>query len=179
MKPWLRWSLFGTLSLSAWALLFPAEPPRASIRTAVPLPPDLANRTLTVAPSPSFQAVSVDVDQLLADLPQPHLDAAIADPFVGVRPPPPPPPPTVAITAPPPPAPTPPALNYRFLGRVVDPDGQLEVYLSRADKDQLVARGTQLPEGYVVQAITPTAVELYYPPLDYHTQIRIPPDGTP
>lgn len=184
MSPWLRWTLLGTLGLSGWAILFPAEVTRAPGRTAAPQPVDPVAPVLVLPPLPSVPAGPAVPSGMLAalpaDLPQPRLEAAVGDPFVGVQPaPPPPPPPPVAVVAMPVVPPAPPALNYRYLGRVVDPDGKLLVYLGGADKEQLVAKGTQLAEGYVVQAITATAIELYYPPLDYRAQIRIPPDEAP
>lgn len=180
MSPLLRWTLLGTLGLSGWAILFPAEAPRSPGRAAAPLPSDPVTPALVPPPLPNrLVAPSGMLASLPADLPQPRLEPAVGDPFVGVQPPPPAPPPPVAVVAMPAAPPAPPALNYRFLGRVVDPEGRLQVYLSGPDKEQLVAKGTQLAEGYVIQAITSTAVELYYPPLNYRTEIRIPPDGAP
>jgi len=110
---------------------------------------------------------------LPAELPRPRLEPAAFDPFEGVKPPAPP----VAVAAPQVavvPAPTPPPLSYRFLGRVKDPDGRTHVYLSHEGKDLPVAKGSPLDEGYVVERLEADAVLVYYPPLDFHTQIRIP-----
>ena len=181
MKPWLKWSFAGSLGLSAWAILFPAReasnPARGALSSAA-LPLELHAQMGAPANFARSSAPKL-VQPLPTELPQPQFEASATDPFVG---------PTslapsrtlaVTVDAPPPSSPVAPAINYRFLGRVVDPDGQTLIYLSHADKDLRVARGTQLEEGYVVEAIRPDAVLLYYAPLDFHTQIRIPPPDSP
>ncbi|HEY1395235.1 MAG TPA: hypothetical protein VF536_03935, partial [Roseateles sp.] len=75
---------------------------------------------------------------------------------------------------PPPPPPQAPALNYRYLGQFIDPQGQRKVYLARSDKDVLVETGTRLDEGFRVEAITDDEIRLVYEPLQQRTVIRIP-----
>ena len=105
------------------------------------------------------------------------LEQASFDPFAGVQPPapaaPPPAKPFVGPIYVPPPAP--PAINYRYLGQMTDPEGKTLVYLSRSDKDVLVAAGTSLDEGYKVEAITSDGVRLIYPPAGGRVTIPIPP----
>jgi len=114
------------------------------------------------------------------ELPRQSLARTRFDPFVGVVParqplPVAPPmvvaPPVVA----PAPQPTAPALNYRYLGRLVDPTGKVSVYLAKGAKELLVEVGTQLDEGYVVEALGADAIRLHYPPLDTRAVINIPP----
>ncbi|WP_423598379.1 hypothetical protein [Roseateles sp. MS654] len=66
-------------------------------------------------------------------------------------------------------------MNYRYLGQLIDPQGQRKVYLARADKDLLVEAGTRLDEGYRVEAITDDEVRLIYDSLQQRAVIRIPP----
>lgn len=191
MKPWLKWTLIVTLGLSAWAILFPAQDahmPPGSIAEALSPAAPASTETLTNSPpAPLMMNMAAVVSpsvalssQLPVTLPQPSLEPANFDPFVGVKPPAPPPAPVVVAPLPAPLVPQAPPLNYRFMGRVVDPDGKTQIYLSRADKDVLVAKGTHLDEGYDVEGVKPDAVLVYYPPLDLHTQIRIPTsDATP
>ena len=111
----------------------------------------------------------------------PHFEFAEAhfDPFVGLVTPVPPTAPATVVSLPPlpPAAPErsmPPVLKYRFLGSFTDPNGNRIVYLTRGDKDVRVAVGTQLDEGYVVEAIDVDGVRLLFPPLDARATIAIP-----
>jgi len=105
---------------------------------------------------------------------------AAFDPFVGAQSPPPQPPaPIVAISATPPAEPVVPPLDYRYLGRMIDPTGQQIVYLARGDKALPVAVGARLDEGYVVETITDDAIRLMYPAGQVHAVIPIPPAPEP
>lgn len=177
MRPWLRWLLAASALASAVALWWPDSVSQAVARSEV-----TAANSQTVIDS-VLEPVAPPVNGFMrtalpSRLPVLTLDSANFDPFVGVQPPPPPPPkpqPVPVAEAPPPPAPTAPPLSYRYLGQMVDPSGKRLVYLGKGDKDVLVAVGTQLDEGYVVEAIAADGIQLHYPPLDMRAVINIPP----
>jgi hypothetical protein len=73
------------------------------------------------------------------------------------------------------PAPSAPPLSYRFLGRMLNPQGQRFVYIARGDTVVAVRPGVELQEGYVVESVTDTAIELVYPPLQQHVSLPLPP----
>lgn len=54
------------------------------------------------------------------------------------------------------------------------PDGKRLVYLARGDASIAVSAGQQLDDGYVVEAISPDAVTLLYPPLDARVKLPVP-----
>jgi hypothetical protein len=100
------------------------------------------------------------------------------DPFVGVHPP---PPVAVLASAAPPfvgplyvPPPPPPAINYRYMGQLVDPAGKQLIYLARPDKEVLITVGTGLDEGYVVESISSEGVRLLHPPTKNAVLIPLP-----
>lgn len=166
--------LAATVVLSAVALWVPAEPPAAPM-IATGEPASMAPRPPAGEPGRG--------DILPARLPAQRLEPARFDPFVGVVPPPPEPPPAprpvVAAPLAPPPAPEAPVLAYRYLGRMTDPTGQQHVYLAKGDTAVVVAVGTKLDEGYVVEAIGPAEIRLHYPPLGAHAAIPVPPEAEP
>lgn len=104
------------------------------------------------------------------------LPPATRDPFVMAPPPAPPaskqPQP---VNIPPPPPPSPPAVNLSFIGRITAPDGKEVIYLAYGDASMPIAVGQTLANGYKVEAITGTAVELSYPSLNATTRIELPP----
>jgi hypothetical protein len=78
----------------------------------------------------------------------------------------------------PPVQPVPPALTYRLLGTMADPQGERVVLLSGGPNGQQVvvaAPGVQLNGGYEVSAVTVDTVRLVYPPLQAEVLIAIPP----
>ena len=86
----------------------------------------------------------------------------------------PPPPPKVVVTPPPPPPPPqPPPMTFRFAGRVLQ-DGKMQVFVSKGDAPLAVKLGDNL-DGYVVEAISSTAIALVYTPLGHKENILIPP----
>ena len=136
------------------------------------------------APTDAIGA-SMAIAPLPPELPTQNFEPASFDPFVGVPEPPPKPLPAAAkpiaqmpVVAPTPVAPAPPSAPppaYRYLGRMVDPGGQLRVYLTRSDGlPTAIAPGTRLDDGYVVQTITAEAVGLHYPATDVRAVIAIP-----
>lgn len=106
------------------------------------------------------------------------LEPAVGDPFAdgtqaaleAIRPV----PPTAPTPILAPVLPSPPSLNYRFLGLLMDPQGLRKVFLARADKEFLVEKGSLLEEGYLVEAITAEEVKLVYEPLQHRVSIPIP-----
>ena len=66
-----------------------------------------------------------------------------------------------------------PPLPYRYLGRMVGPDGGTSVYLAKGDAVLPVQVGTRLEEGFIVEAVHPGEISLHYPPLDAHRSIPI------
>jgi hypothetical protein len=107
-----------------------------------------------------------------------QIEAARRDIFVPVEPPAPKVvPPAPAPVAPPPPPPTPmaPPMSWRYLGAMVTPAGQRLVMLAKGDTNVTIQAGTQLDEGYVVEAIGADAVRLVYPPLGTVVDLPIPP----
>jgi hypothetical protein len=185
MRPWLRRAFGLTLVLSAVALWWPAEQLASVVGQAKSrslaveeLGAGAADHSRQAAPLRRPLASAV----LPGGLPRVVFDKAEFDPFVAVvaptptvakpppvtsAPPPVQPPPTVARQAPP--------QNYRYMGTLVDPSGRQWVYLARGDASVPVALGTQLDEGYVVEAIDPDGVRLLYAPMDARVVIPIPP----
>lgn len=175
LRPGLRWLLMSTVGVSAAALLWPEGEANRIVAVAT-REPALPTATVLQGTSPADEATP---RSLPSELPAHLLDKADFDPFAGVQPA--APPVTAAAPAPKPfvgplyvPPPPPPTLNYRYLGQLLDPDGHRQVYLARPDKDVLVAVGTHLDEGYVVEAIDEQGVRLRYPPLNAQAIVPIP-----
>jgi hypothetical protein len=175
MRRSLQWALGGTV-LACVAALWGTQSPglisavepriREHAEALDAVQPRIADNTSVVAPLP-------------AELPRLQLDAAKRDPFVATEPPAPVPAPLpkvrpfVGPPAPPPPPPAP-VVNYRFLGSMLTPSGERVVYLARGDAAIRVAAGDHLDEGYVVESVTSSAVQLVYPPLGAHMTVPIP-----
>ena len=167
---WLLWAV-GALCTGLWL----AQP------DATDSPP------LTARPVPAVNASAGIALVASADLainePAP-LGPARFDPFVGTPLAPLQPAPKAAVAVLPPesvplaPAP-PPALAYRFVGRMVSPQGQTITWLARADHVMSVEAGQRLDEGYVVESIDADAMHLYYPPLNARMSMPLPPPGPP
>jgi hypothetical protein len=166
MRPGMRWALGLSLLVSGMALLPTSEKPEAAVAIAMAQPSDAAPGV--PASPPIIRAV------LPGQLAVQALERAERDPFELPAPPPVAAP--VAPPAPPPPAPpSAPALNYRYLGQLLDLQGQRRVYLARSDgKEVMVERGTRLDEGYLVEAITPAEIKLVYEALQQRLSIPIP-----
>jgi len=175
MRNGLQWTLVVTLVLSAWALWAPQQEAGEAVgepgRPAV-----VAVREPGVPPSVLPSAQPASHPPVWPD----HLQAlqwgpAKLDPFVPMQLPPPPAPKVVVQPVQPLVAPMqPPLMDYRYLGRMQGPDGQTHVYLVKADRPVPISVGAQLPDGFVVQAITAEAVQLYYPPLQAKVAVFIP-----
>ena len=174
MRAPLKWGLAGTVLATTASLLWPthqlvgvqdregkamdAVPPARQIASAPPVPDAREGSLARLQPLIASNAAS----------------AAIPfDPFVGVVVPPPPAPPPVAppVAAVAPPAPPP--QDYRFLGRVTDPDGVEQILLGHGDTAVPVKVGTALDNGYMVESITMDSIVLVYAPLGTKTSLQI------
>jgi hypothetical protein len=67
-----------------------------------------------------------------------------------------------------------PPLGLRYAGRMTTPEGQQVVYVALGDTSLTLAIGQNLPNGYRVDAITPSAVEFTYPPLNTTARLELP-----
>lgn len=176
MRQELRWTLGGTLLLSAAALWWPQSAPKVVGAVDV-TPGDAGRRT---AGLPAAPPVVVPLPRTLESL---HLEPAQRDAFaaaapaasaVAVAPAPPPKPlpaPAPAVAEPP----IAPPLTLRYLGRMVTPEGRPVVLLARGDAPVTVQPGMMLDEGFRVLRVTSEAVRLVYPPTGGEVDIPIPP----
>ncbi|MBQ0935107.1 hypothetical protein [Ideonella paludis] len=164
MRPSLKWALAGSVCLTVGVWLLGPNAPTAQVVEATPV---------RGAPGPlNPGAAPTAMAPLPAHWPALAVSAAQRDVFAAVQPPATPAPKVVAQAAvvnqtsaqvPPPPPPAP-AVSYRFLGRMRTPEGQVLTLLQRDDKPVTLSVGLVLDDGYVVQAIEPLAVRLFYPP---------------
>lgn len=67
-----------------------------------------------------------------------------------------------------------PQLTYSFFGRMLEPQGQLLVYLSDGDAAIAIARGTQLAQGWVVDSVDASTVRLAHPASGTKAEIPLP-----
>lgn len=170
MNAGVRWALVATLMLVAVALLRPNQTSTTS-------------QLVVAADRPTALPGNSGPNTLPEQLPLVALDEARLDPFVGFAPPPiaqpqpirlkPKPVQSVEQVAPLPPSPPP--VSYRYLGKLVDPQGQVLVYLTRQDEIIQVSNGTKLPDGYVIESISANSIRLHFPSLDARAMIVIPP----
>jgi hypothetical protein len=181
MRPALRWGLAGTVVLSALAWWWPRATPavvQAAARVEGRTAADVGIRTSTAA----TDANPASLPSTIASW---QIEPARRDLFAPVVPPPPPAAkapvlPVVAVAAPVvaapvvPPAPTAPAINLRYLGAMVTPEGKRLVMLARGETTFTVQEGTRLDEGYVVQSIGREAVRLFYAATNTVLDVPIP-----
>ena len=176
----LKWGLLATLLATVASLVWPTHPvviaqgrdidaARGGDVMAAP-----SSRTVVVRPSPAASPDAVTNPQQLGEAGAAS-GASSFDPFVGVVAAPPPTPapivqPVVVAAA----AAAPPPQEYRFLGRVIGPDGVEQVLLSRGDTSVSISNGTVLDNGYVVESIAADAIALKFPPLNARAVISIP-----
>ncbi|HEX6705223.1 MAG TPA: hypothetical protein VF169_10720 [Albitalea sp.] len=176
MRRGLSWGLAVTGVLSAGALMVDDKP--AKVVAAI----ERAGTARVPDPVPVRPTVSDAASPLPTQLDPPQIEASRRDVFLPVDPPAPPPPKVVAPPPPPPappPAPAAPAMNWRYMGAMVTPDGERLVMLARGDSSVLIQVGTRLEEGYVVEAIGSDAVRLVYPSLGTVVDLPIPPPAGP
>jgi len=78
------------------------------------------------------------------------------------------------ITATTPPAPSAPALNLKFTGKMTAPDGTQLVFVAFGETPMSLSPGQILPNGYKVLAINDRSIELNYLPLNFSTRFDLP-----
>lgn len=177
MRRDLSWALGASVLLSIVALFSSRVPGVVSA-----IEPNVRDRAQALdAVSAPVPSIAVDLEALPARLPQLLVDAARRDPFVPIAASAPASaaavvPAIAASHAPAPPAPpAPPPINVRFLGSMVNPEGERLLYLARGDAAVQVKVGDRLDEGYMVESLSAEAVGLVYPPLGVHVTVAIPP----
>ena len=167
----LGWLLLASVVLSAWVLLVPQPSPDGVVEASTP--DHSASRTLhtAVAPAPAQTALPSTF--------KPAFEPTDFDPFAGVNV-------IVAqpmvqaaaampVTMPAPPSPTVrSALEARFAGRVVDPEGHQTIYLTLRDQTVVASVGLQLPGGFVIESISPTEVRVRPQGDDSQQSVTIP-----
>jgi hypothetical protein len=116
---------------------------------------------------------SKDARGILSDIPERSILGDTKSDIFGSRSWQPPPPKVVAVPQAPPPPPPPPPMTYRFAGRFVQ-EGRVQLFVSKGDVPVAVKLGDIL-DGYVVESLSPSAIELVYPPLGHKTSIALPP----
>jgi hypothetical protein len=70
-------------------------------------------------------------------------------------------------------------MDYRFLGRMLSPEGRPITLLARGDVTIEIQPGQQLEDGYRVEAVSAQAIRLAYPPLGTAVDVPIPPATAP
>lgn len=173
MRRGLWWMLGGTAALSAVALWLPAKPVvvaparnASSGKVAVsvaPTSPALALAAAAKLPLPlhlnPVQLEAAKRDFFALEEPKPVAAAKPAAPVA---------------TTPPPPAVAPPAMPYKVVGVMLDPEGRRLVVLAKPDKSIVVVPGMSLDEGFVVESVGDESVQLLYPALDTRFNLPIP-----
>ena len=66
---------------------------------------------------------------------------------------------------------------YRYVGRVIDPQGQRVVYIGHGDVVLAVQSGTQLGDGYVVEMLSESTIEFVNPATQHRHTMAIPPEA--
>lgn len=163
-------ALAGVIVLAIYAPA-PDEPPAPRVKGAPSVAKTDASPAARAAPKGEVSRTP------LSDMPERNiLGNAKADLF-GQRSwlPPPPPPPRIAAAPPDSPAapPPPPPQTYRFAGRLVQ-EGRVQFFVSKGDTPVAVKLGANL-DGYIVEAISETAIALVYPPSGQKENIVVPP----
>jgi len=170
----LTWTLVATVVLSA-AVLWNSEVPRIVSAVEPRIREHVQELDLPVTAQQLGATVLPPLPSTLAAL---ALEPAKRDLFAATVPiaapasVPPVSAPVASLLTPPPQAPS---IQLRFLGMMLNPDGQRLVYLARGDAAVLVGIGDRLDEGYVVESITADSVGLVYPQFNTRASIAIPP----
>ena len=183
MRRNLLWALGATVFASVAALWTSGSPRLVSaVETRLRDRPETSDILVGLAASAVEAATP-----LPQDIPLLVLDRAKRDVFVPYQlpsasnaapsTPAPPPPSPVAPEQPAPPQA--PAMNVRYLGAVLTPEGKRLVYLMRGESTLTVSLGQRLDDGYIVESMTAEAVTLLYPPLDVRVVVPIPPPPSP
>ena len=149
MRPWLKWSLAASTVASAIALVFPTVSDQVN--------DDLSSGVPKLGPSTTEIAVP-----LPSALPVQELWPNGRDLFASKAPQNVAPAQQSSIIAPTPEPPRPPSMTYRYLGSFTGPDGLREIYITKTDRSLAVRDGSQLEGGFVVSAISETAIHLVH-----------------
>lgn len=171
MRRGLRWALGLTLGLTALAWWTSPDNGPVSVVAAI----DRASAGPSGPRMPLPPLAEGDVPPLPERLTERHLEPARADIFVRAlvqaappaAPAPEPPPLPVAEPAAPP-------MNYRFLGRMTDPNGREQIYLVHEDRSVAVSPGDTLSDGYLVKSVSAQEIVLTHPPTATEVAISIP-----
>jgi hypothetical protein len=172
MRPSLWLALVATLLLAGVALWIPmSDAPTAVVQAAVP-----------TSPAPTIAVREPYHNARLQDL---KIEAAAGDPFerqLRTLP--------AAAAAPAPPAPQSPpavaaaqtevqpgapAVSHRYYGRLKAPNGDELTLLARGDAPVPITVGTNLDDGYVVEAIEAETIRLVYPATATAVDLPVPP----
>jgi hypothetical protein len=86
----------------------------------------------------------------------------------------PPPPKVIPLPPPPPPKPTAPPFPYQYFGRMVDIDGKMATYLTRADVLIPIRAQEILDSVYQIEVMSDTQIVINYLPLNEKAVITIP-----
>lgn len=162
MRKSLRWAAAATAVAGAASLLMPVEP--SGEASPVPLVAAVSRSTGT------------ELVQIPAVLPAQVIEKTDKDPFRGVQKAVPPPslPPSVPLVLPPAEPPKPPAFSYRYLGQFTEPGGKRTVYLAKGDRETAVTVGSQLEDGYAVEAIQATALTVVHAATQTRIDVPLP-----
>ena len=170
MRRWLQLTLWATVGMSVVALW-----PRRPVPVVEAKVPSSSVQVRDAGPGGRGASGSLAIEPL-------RIEAAAGDPFeVAVRRA-----PAVAVVAPAPvpvapvasAVPAPPAVTYRYYGRLTKPGGEVVTLLSQGDAPVVVEPGLKLSDGYVVQAILPDAVRLSHASGGVVVDVPIPPPPT-
>lgn len=179
MRRSVAWALWGSLLLSAIALLLPQGNGPVVIDTSGVAAVSLATQALQA--ERTVAVTSMPPMPLPARLPDVILEPARRDIFgVPNQAPAPGPIPAPVMAQPAPitssaPPPAPPQMTYRFGGRFETPEGRLLTYLAKGDNMIEVGPGQALEDGWLVEAVSPDTILLVYPALKAQATIAIAP----
>lgn len=161
-----KWGGLGVLVALAWSVYHKPARTDAAVSHAM--------AGTTGLPQARDQGVAPGV--LPPRLTRAPLESASRDPFASTPAPSAPPPVAkpVAPVVPAPPPPAPPPLNLRYAGRMTGPDGATQVFVLFGETGLTASVGQTLPNGYRVEAVTPRAIEMSYPPLNSTARLDLP-----
>ncbi len=177
----LGWALGATFLMSVWALW--SSPPQlvlvdAVTRTLGRSPAEFVRSPASVVATATTTATAAAVGDRIPNAP-PRIEPAQRDIFAPFAVPQPPTLPVreVAPISAPAEAPVPvaPLVSYRFVGRMVAPDGHPVTLLENEHGPVEAEPGKLLDQGYVVKSVSAETVQLAYPPLSLTVEIPIPP----
>ncbi|MFT7775428.1 hypothetical protein [Roseateles sp.] len=193
MRTGLRWSLGGVVLLTMAVLAFtdgmpsplpqPLIPASARARIALVdrLGESLPTRSATVAKSAASRSTAktaLAIGQAPDTLVRQVLSSAVRDPFRTFQPP------AASFAAMPAPPLVPaaaaaasvvvPAMTYRYLGQLTDPDGKRLILITKGDREVTVSRGSPLDDGFSVADIQKSHITIVHLATSTPFEIRIP-----